>query len=406
MKIYNCIVVGAGAAGMYFAARNELENVILIERNSSIGKKIEITGGGACNITHDTPPRGFYDCYGDKKSFVKKALYNHNSYDVMKYLNSIGLDLTIQDDKRVFPSSRNSIDVIKALHRELKDRVELHLSERVIKVTYSYEKQVFEVVTDKLAYETNKLVLATGGMSYAYTGSTGDGYDILKELGHEIVPTSPALTSVNTYEDMSRLSGISIDDVELKLKNSKNHQKINTVIGTLLFTHMGLSGPMIINNSRYMDIDDIIELNLVGISVDKLNSKILELTKKSPRLSVVNICKHISIANKIFEYILDKLQVKSSTVLSELKKDDRNAIIKSLTQFRVKIKRLSGYNNAMVTSGGADISQFNSATMESKFIKGLYVVGELLDIDGDTGGYNIQWAFSSAEMSRLSVEKQ
>ncbi len=388
--IYDVIIIGAGAAGLYCGAQLQNLNGLIIEKNARPGLKILASGGGQCNITHGGYINSFYTKYGEHKNFVKGALKNHDNKAVIDFFESNGCHLTEREDGKVFPSSLKASDVVKTLEKANK-KVKLHLSETVKELLYDREQ--FTVITDHSTYKALRIVISTGGKSYPTLGSTGDGYLFSSQLGHEIIDTKPGLTGVVVKDRiLQNLQGVSVDDVKITISKKEIKQSFT---GPLLFTHFGLSGPVILNNSRYMNKGDQLLLNFLNRPSDIVEIELLELIKSSGDKPVAFWLNQLGLIDTLKKTLFESEGELKKQKIATLTKEQRKMLVSRITEYPIVIESLIGYQNAMVTVGGINLSEVESKTMASKLIKGLYFCGEVLDVDGDTGGYNLQWAFSS-----------
>jgi len=404
---YDVIIIGAGASGLYCAAHLPDKKVLIIEKNSRIGMKILASGSGQCNLTHGGYISAFYDHYGPRKAFVKFALNHHNNKQVISFYESHGLKCIERSDGKVFPESLKASDVVDTLARCIK-KATLKKNEKVMRVEYL--ENHFKVFTDHGEYEGCELVIATGGRSYPALGSTGDGYGFAEHFGHSLRSVKPGLTGVVTRtKDFSELQGISLDTVIVSLYKSKSNEadgspslKQSVYNGPLLFTHFGLSGPVIINNSRYFDKGDLLTINFLGESYEVSEKFFIDTAKSHGDKPLAFYLNQIKLPEALKEKLIG---VDRSIKMSVITKEKRKEILSHLTQYKVEIESLIGFNQAMVTVGGISHEEVDSKSMASKIQKGLYIVGEVVDVDGDTGGYNLQWAFSSGYLAAKSIGK-
>lgn len=389
--IYDAIIIGAGASGLYCAAHLNNKNVLIIEKNKRIGLKVLASGSGQCNLTHGGYMNAFFGHYGANKAFVKPALNTHTNKDVVSYFENCGVKCFERPDGKVFPVSLKSVDVVDALKRAC-SKVVIKMETRVI----SCEKAAthFVVKTDQGEYISKALVVATGGRSYPSLGTTGDGYPIAEAFGHTIVPTKPGLTGVVTRsKTLATLQGVSIDGVTLTL--NRQGQKPKLYQGALLFTHFGLSGPVVINNSRDFDRGDTLSINFLASPSDVVEGHFIEIANLNGDKPISFYLNQLKLPDVLKSLIMADASFDRDTKLSTITKPQRKWLIQQLTAYVCEIESLIGYQQAMVTVGGISCDEVDAKTLESKVIKGLFFIGEVLNVDGDTGGYNLQWAFSS-----------
>lgn len=395
--IYDVIIIGAGASGLYCASHLTDKNVLIIEKNARIGLKILASGSGQCNLTHAGYINAFYDHYGPRKAFVKFALNNHNNKQVVAFFESNGMKCLERPDGKVFPESLKASDVVNTLVRTLK-KAAVKRSEAV--QSAAWDGDSFVVQTDHGTYHGMQLVIATGGRSYPTLGTTGDGYGFAETFGHTLISPKPGLTGVVTRAKVfTELSGLSLELVRVSLQKSATSKQI-VYEGALLFTHFGLSGPVIINNSRYMDKGDQLILNFLGESYDRCEEAFIEIARNNGEKPLSYYINQIKLPEALKEKLVS---IDRNIKLSVLTKDQRRDIVANLTQYKIEIESLIGFNQAMVTVGGISHEEVDPKTMASKIQNGLYLIGEVVDVDGDTGGYNLQWAFSSGYLAAQSI---
>ncbi|MDW7669448.1 MAG: NAD(P)/FAD-dependent oxidoreductase [Bacillota bacterium] len=399
------VIIGAGPSGL-FAGINidgrKLDTVIL-EKNPSAGKKLLISGGGQCNLTHQGKVRDFFDKYGDKGKYLKNTLYNFTNKDLVGFFKTRGLDMELEENGKIFPKTRKAEDILNILLKELnKNNVEIKYNSNVLEVEYIEDKEKFLVTTLNNKYICRYLVITSGGKSYPNTGSTGDGFTIAEKFGHKIVKPKPALTPIYVKDySFKNLSGISI---KVGLSLWRDNKKINETTGDMLFTHINLSGPVVLNFSRYVNSGDILKINfLPDKNKEVFKKEVINILQNYGSKYIKTFISDLNIPNRLGEKNIEISGIKKDKICAEITKEQREKLIENLTEMNLIVDKLGDYHLAMVTSGGVDLSQINRKTMESKIIKNLYFAGEVLDIDGDTGGYNIQWAFSSGYTAAKSI---
>ncbi|TDT72583.1 hypothetical protein EV215_0393 [Hypnocyclicus thermotrophus] len=397
---FDIIVIGSGPSGLFSAimlAKNN-KKVLIIERNEKIGGKLFIAGSGQCNITHTGNYKDFLEKYGENGKFLKRVLYKFSPQDTIDFFNKNGLKLIKREDGKYFPETFKSIDVINLLLKEYKGEYRV---KELVKEIKKLENE-FIVKTDKLEYKSKYVIVATGGKSYKKIGTTGDGYKFAKSFGHQITKIVPALTPifVNNYIFFD-LSGISFKNIEMKiLKKNKIYKK---VYGDLLFTHKNLSGPIIINNSRNIEKNDFLEFNFVKTDREILENEFIDNQNNKKKIKTILL--KYDIPERFINKILKILDLEY-TKIADLSKENRKKILDMFCNYRFKVSKLDSFEKAMVTKGGIELKELDKNTLESKLIKNLYFVGEVIDIDGDTGGYNIQAAISmGVAAARDIIEK-
>ena len=403
----NIIVIGGGASGLMaaYTAASTGKNVLLLEQNEKLGKKIYITGKGRCNLTNDCPPDEFlaHVVRGDK--FLTRAAYRFSSADTMAFFEQHGLSLKVERGNRVFPVTDHASDVTKTLERSCRDTgVEIHLNEKVLSVGQE-NGAVHTVQTAKGIYECDAVIVATGGLSYPSTGATGDGYRFAQESGHSIIPTVPSLVGIELAEDVASAQGISLKNAVLTARRSG--KVIFSQLGELLFTHYGISGPLVLSLSARINR---IPLNEISLAIDfkpALDEKMLEerllrdfADRKNEQMK--NVMRGLLPAG-LTEIVLRAASVSASKQANAVTKEERRRIVGALKAFSLDPVRLRGFTEAVITSGGVDVREIDPATMQSKRVKGLFFCGEVLDCDAYTGGFNMQIAFSTGYLAGLNA---
>lgn len=401
MKSFDTIIIGGGPAGLFTALNCRGGKTLLLEKNSSPGKKLLISGSGRCNVTHAGEISDFLKHYGDNSRFLNTALRHFTNQDLVDFLKKRGLQTVTDKNGKVFPETDNADDILQVLIREcLKNKVTVQNNEAVA----SIEKTagLFLVRTQYTEYTCRNLVITTGGNSYPATGSSGDGYQFAKKLGHSIIPPKPALTPVFIRDyTMAELSGVSLQQVPVYLY--RENKKLNETRGDIGFTHRGLSGPGILDFSRHIHAGDILKINLIGENADEFRKSIIETTAKEGKITLQLFLRKYNLPKSLVKIILKGLNIGPDLNLASLQKDMRNLLVGSFCEYPFFVEKTGGFNMAMTTRGGVSLSEVASGTMESKLLPHLYFAGEVLDIDGDTGGYNIQAAFSTGKLAADSI---
>ncbi len=404
MKIYDEIIIGAGPTGLFCAINSHSEKnreILLLEKNLSPGKKFLLSGSGQCNITHTGTVSDFVHHYGSAGSFVKPALKAFTPEGLVDFLECNGIRTTARDDGKVFPASMRGSDVLDMmLSLCLAGGIEIRYSASVERVIN--REGLFEVHSASGVFFSKVLVIAAGGASYPSTGSTGDGYRIASGLGHKITETTTALTPVYIRSYLfGELSGISLKNRKISLY--KNGKKTVSSQGDILFTRSGLSGPGILDISRYVEAGDILEISFVLESAEYINNFFVSSSRLSGGTNLKNVMKGFSLPERLITLLLENEGIDPKKNVSEMSRIERGKVTAMLSEYPFIVDAKGGYNVAMATSGGVSREQIDSRTMESRLVRGLFFAGEVIDVDGDTGGYNLQWAFSSGKAAAMSI---
>ncbi|WP_058486760.1 BaiN/RdsA family NAD(P)/FAD-dependent oxidoreductase [Defluviitalea phaphyphila] len=407
MNLYDVIIIGAGPSGLFagISCKKSNEKVLILEKNEQAGKKLLISGGGQCNITHNGDIREFFSHYGNNGKFIRYALSKFTNEDILKFLKEEGLNYIVNEEGKIYPHTKKAYDVLNVLLNKCKKLgINIYYHNKVISI--EHKNELFKIITNNNIYFSKYLIIATGGKSYPKTGSEGDGFIFAKKLGHKVENVSPALTPlyIKNYP-FSNLAGISLKDTNISIW--RNEKKILSFHGDILFTHKGLSGPAILNNSRYIRKEDIIKINFIkNFNEEDFRNFFIEKLEINKRKTLKSLFRTFNIPKRLSEKLWEMSNSSNELQCANVGKKLRNKIIELLTAFPMEVERLGDFNIAMVTKGGVSLKEINPKTMESKKIKGLYFIGEVLDIDGDTGGYNIQAAFSSAAVAGQHIKTQ
>ncbi len=403
------IVVGGGAAGLisaYFSAKNG-DKVVLIEKNEKLGKKLYITGKGRCNVTNDCDEREFLENVVTNPKFLTSAVYKFPPSEFYKFLNE-KVPLKIERGNRVFPLSDKASDITACLEKYCKQAgVEIKLNEKVLKINATNGK-ITGVTTDKSEYKANRVIVCTGGLSYPSTGSTGDGYKFAADLGIAVVPPVAALCGFNLKgDDFKPLQGISLKNVSFTAEF--NGKVVYTAFGEALFTHFGISGPIVISASSYLNRKDlknvVFTLDLKpALTEEQLDARILRDFEKFKGRAVKNSLDDL-LLKAFIPLALKAAGISGEIKNSTLSREDRKKLVHTIKNLKFYPASLRGVSEAIVTSGGVSVKEINPSTMESKKIKGLYFAGEVLDIDALTGGFNITAAACTAFVAGSSTEE-
>ena len=399
------IIIGAGPAGIMAAIR-AAENgaaVTLYEKNNSLGRKLRITGKGRCNLTNLADTNEIIKNIPGNGKFLYSALQNFSAEDTINFFESLGLKTKVERGNRVFPESDNAADVIDALTKRLAIlNVDVKLNSRVDNI-FTNGNKIIGVEVHKKFVDADAVILATGGASYPATGSTGDGFKFAKSLGHTVTKILPALVPLEVEEDFVKdLQGLSLKNVRVTLK--ADGKIIDEIFGEMLFTHFGVSGPIILTLSRAVAklLDEKFFVELVinlkpALTPEQLDARILRDFQKFKHKAIKNALVELLPA-RLIEPILDLSYIDEDKKIDSITKEERRRLIENLRGLTLTVTKTRPIDEAIVTAGGVDVKEVNPKTMESKLIKGLFIVGEVLNIDGNTGGFNLQaaWATGNA----------
>jgi predicted Rossmann fold flavoprotein len=392
LKSADILIIGAGPAGLFTAIHCKGLKVIVLEKNASPGKKLLISGTGRCNLTHDCKLSDFFDHYGVNHRFLKTALHGFTNSDLIRFFEDHGMNIVVDKNGKVFPASQKASDVLQVLLDVCnKNKVEISCNQQITGIEKT--ETGFEVKTNSGIFTSRFLVITTGGMSYPATGSTGDGYHFAKQLGHAIVPPKPSLSPVFIRDyTMNSISGVSVQNKTVYLY--RGDKKLTEHSGDIGFTHKGLSGPGILDFSRHILSGDILKLNFIDQKADNFRTELIKASEKDGKIAIQTYLKKFDLPRSLVVLILKSINIEPETRLAEITKIQRNQLVAAFSEFPFIVEKVGGFNMAMVTAGGVSLEEVNAKTMESKLVPGLYFAGEVLDIDGDTGGYNLQAAFS------------
>ncbi|MFA7050199.1 MAG: NAD(P)/FAD-dependent oxidoreductase [Patescibacteria group bacterium] len=403
---FDVAVIGGGPAGLMAAGRaSELgARVVLLEKNSNLGIKLLMTGGGRCNFTNNSDIRNFINILGPNGRWFISALNIFSPEDAIDFFNSRGIETKIEDNNRVFPKSNKARDILDALIAYAQEGgVKILTNSRVEKIIKKDDFISKIVLSDGREVLAGKFILACGGKSYPNSGSSGEVYDWLKDLGHEINEVRPALCQLLINEDLSNLEGLSFSNVQIIAKN--DNFKSSKLKGDVIFTRKGISGPVALNLSR--------ELTRQNNNLDLFLDFFPDKNKEELKIEIINILnnnKNFSIKNslgllltkRLSSFFLDKIGLNLDKKSSSLNKHEIESLVNVLKSNKLSFIGLGGFDEAMISSGGVSLQEIDNKTMASKIISNLYLVGETLDLDGPTGGYNLQIAWTSAYLAGSS----
>ncbi len=399
-KNFDCIVIGAGAAGMYAAIWSAVNGyrTAVIEPNEKVGRKLAITGKGRCNVTNNCDMDEVMKNVPRNPRFLYSALSMHSPADVMAFFEGEGVPLKTERGNRVFPVSDKAYDIVDALFFRMKrEDVEIiHAKAVDIMADGGF---VNGVKTDKGELYAPKVILATGGKSYPITGSTGDGYGMAERLGHTITPLKPSLVPIETAENCAEMMGLSLKNSTLIVKDNAKNKVIFKELGEMIFTHFGVSGPLVLSaSSRMEDISKekytlLIDLK-PALSEEQLDARIQRDFLERKNMQLDNALRKL-LPEKIILPLLKKCGIDREKQCNAVTREERMALIKNIKGFSLMPTSYRPISEAIITDGGVSIKEINPKTMESKIISGLYFAGEIIDVTGFTGGFNLQIAFST-----------
>ncbi|WP_296067374.1 BaiN/RdsA family NAD(P)/FAD-dependent oxidoreductase [uncultured Mediterraneibacter sp.] len=405
------IVVGGGAAGMMaaiIAARNE-QNVTLLEKNEKLGKKIFITGKGRCNITNASEIEDLFSAVVSNPKFLYSGFYSFTNDQVIDFFEELGVATKIERGNRVFPVSDHSSDVIAALAREmqrLKVKVLLHCEVKELLVNNEKEIKGVQLVNGK-KITADAVVVATGGISYPSTGSTGDGYRFARNCGHKVTELFPSLVPMEVKEWYAKeLQGLSLKNIEIRITDGK--KKLYDEFGEMLFTHYGVTGPVILSASSIVgkmleEKELVLHIDLKpALTEEQLDKRLLREFEANHNKQFKNAIDSLLPA-KLRPVIIELSGIEEEKKVHEITKEERLSLLRLIKDFHMTLTGLRGYNEAIITKGGISVKEIDPGTMESKLIKNLYFAGEVLDLDAVTGGFNLQIAWSTGYLAGISA---
>ena len=419
-------VIGGGPAGMMAAISASKNNneVYLLEKNSKLGKKLLITGKGRCNITSSLDIKDFISNIPGNGRFLYSVFDNYTNIDIINFLKEQGVRVKEERGNRIFPVSDKSSDVLNAFEKELKNKqVKIKFNARVTNIeTQENEVKYVHYIDENgqsKKIETDKVILATGGKTYPETGSTGDGYEIAKKLGHTITEIKPSLVPLTTsgisLNICKELQGLSLKNISIKIMDTSKSKVIYEDFGEMLFTHFGVSGPTILSASahllRYKNIDNVIKeqnIKLIidlkpALSIEKLDTRIQRDFFENKNKEFKNSLNDL-LPQKLIYPVIQLSAIDANKKVNEITKEERLRLVKLLKNFSIVISGFRPLEEGIVTSGGISIKEINPKTMESKMIKGLFFAGEIIDVDAYTGGFNLQIAYSTGYTAGCEIQ--
>ena len=418
------LIIGGGAAGMMagvFAACN-LHEVHILEKNEKLGKKVFITGKGRCNVANACDTEELFPAVMSNPKFLYSGFYSFGPQDVMNFFEEAGVPLKVERGNRVFPQSDHSSDIIRALERELKKagaKVHLHtavkevVKEQITDPETGTEKEKITgvILTDGTFMEGDAVIVATGGFSYQSTGSTGDGYHFAKELGLKVTDISPSLVPLKTKEDyIPKLQGLSLKNTGLTIKNGK--KVLYEDFGEMMFTHFGVTGPMILSASAHIgaklakapngELSAYLDLK-PALTREQLDARILREFEAGQNKQFKNVI-GVLFPSSMTPVMLELGGIPADKKIHDISREERQHFIDLIKAFPFTITGMGEFKEAIITKGGVSVKEINPGTMESKKISGLYFAGEVLDLDAVTGGYNLQIAWSTAYLAAQAIQ--
>lgn len=410
------LIIGGGAAGMMagvFAARNHHE-VHILEKNEKLGKKVFITGKGRCNVANACDTEELFPAVMSNPKCLYSGFYSFGPQDVMNFFEEAGVPLKVERGNRVFPQSDHSSDIIRALERELKKagaKVHLHTTVKEIVKKPEAEKVTGVILEDGTFMEGDAVIVATGGFSYQSTGSTGDGYRFARELGLKVTDISPSLVPLKTKEDyIPKLQGLSLKNTGLTIKNGK--KVLYEDFGEMMFTHFGVTGPMILSASAHIgaklakaengELCAYLDLK-PALTKEQLDARILREFEAGQNKQFKNVI-GVLFPSSLTPVMLELGGIPAEKKIHDISREERQHFVDLVKAFPFTITGMGEFKEAIITKGGVSVKEINPGTMESKKISGLYFAGEVLDLDAVTGGYNLQIAWSTAYLAAQAIQ--
>lgn len=408
---YDVIIIGGGAAGLFSSIllARKGKTVLLLEKNKILGKKLLITGKGRCNITNNCDAETVLNNIPRNSKFLYSAVYSFSPSDTMYFFEKLGVPLKTERGNRVFPVSDDANDIVKALCDEIKKLGVKILNKKATEII-TKENKIVGVKSGDKDFLSDSVIVSTGGKSYPGTGSTGDGYKFAEDVGHTVTDIKPSLVPLETKQSFPKeLMGLSLRNVTLSLWESGKRKPVYSELGEMIFTHFGISGPLVlsasshINNMAQNDYYVVIDLK-PGLDEKALDKRILRDFSNNPNRNFANVLKGLLPA-KMIPVIIKLSGIDGDEKVNNISKERRRKLTKLLKNLRIDIKDFRPVDEAIITRGGVSTKEIDPSTMESKLISGLYFVGEVLDVDGYTGGFNLQIAFATANLAAQNILK-
>ena len=407
------VIIGGGPAGMMAAIsckeHNPLYDVVILEKNNTLGRKLLITGKGRCNITSSLEISEHIKNIPGNGMFMFSAFKNYTNEDIISMLQKNGVKVKEERGNRIFPVSDRAQDVLIAFEKELKRlNIKIRVNSNVEYINVFDDGRFLISLGKDEKIEADKLIIATGGKSYPGTGSTGDGYKFALDLGHTVTAIKPSLVPLEIKEkaDCQAMQGLSLRNVSIKIKDTEKNKLIYEDFGEMLFTHFGVSGPIILSGSahliRYKNVEELLKQGKIKLYIDlkpalseeQLNQRILRDFEKQKNKEYKNSLFEL-LPKKMINYIIQKSGIDENKKVNEITKQERIALVKLIKNIELSIDKTRPIDEGIITSGGINIKEINPSTMESKLIKNLYFAGEVIDVDAYTGGFNLQIAYST-----------
>ncbi|ACV29050.1 flavoprotein, HI0933 family [Anaerococcus prevotii] len=397
-------IIGAGPAGVFAAIniKNENNQVYLLDKNNQIGEKLKITGNGRCNVTNAKYYDEFLENIIRNKNFLYSAFSRFDNFSMIDFLNKEGIETVIEEDGKVFPKSSRSSEIICLFERLIREKGIRFIPKTEVE---NIEKSdCFLLETSRGKYEFDSLIIATGGRTYLKTGSTGDGYTFARSFGHKIINTKASLMPLY-LEDRINVKALSLSDKKLCLKTMEKTYEIR---GDIMLTPNFITGPAAIKIQALAARDHLKILSidfLPEYTYEMLDKKLISIFEDNSRKNLSNVL-NLLLNDQLVSILLDRLKINKDMKVSEVSREDRKSILDSIKAFDLKMSQKENFDNAVITSGGVDLKEINPKTMESKLVKDLYFIGEVLDIDALTGGFNLQIAFTTAYAASLDIKEK
>ncbi len=397
-------IIGAGPAGVFAAIniKNENNQVYLLDKNNQIGEKLKITGNGRCNVTNAKYYDEFLENIIRNKNFLYSAFSRFDNFSMIDFLNKEGIETVIEEDGKVFPKSSKSSEIICLFESLIREKgIRFIPKTEVEKIEKS---DCFLLETSRGKYEFDSLIIATGGRTYLKTGSTGDGYNFARSFGHKIINTKASLMPLY-LEDRINVKALSLSDKKLCLKTMEKTYEIR---GDIMLTPNFITGPAAIKIQALAARDHLKILSidfLPEYTYEMLDKKLISIFEDNSRKNLSNVL-NLLLNDQLVSILLDRLKINKDMRVSEVSREDRKSILDSIKAFDLKMSQKENFDNAVITSGGVDLKEINPKTMESKLVKDLYFIGEVLDIDALTGGFNLQIAFTTAYAASLDIKEK